>query len=292
MARMDYFFRETVIGLRRNGLVVFAAVSTAFIALLLLGIAQLIIKQVDLIVANTTGRVEVVVYLSDSTIGTPQEDRIGGILSELPQVETVGYESKKQAYEHAKELFGPESDIIQNVSPDAFPASYRVKLVDPEDYKVIDARLSGEPGIEEISAQQEFLDRLFAVTRVFRIGVSALAIVMLIASAILIANTVRMGLFARRKEIGIMKLVGATNWRIRVPFLIEGIVEGLVGGALAVASLFVFKVIFINPLYGNITFIPWIRDVDVISTVPIVLGVGVAVSLLASVLAMRRFLDV
>jgi len=292
MTRADYFFRETVIGLRRNGLVVFAAISTAFIALLLLGMAQLIIKQVDRIVANTTGRVEVVVYLADSTIGTSQEDRIGGILNELPQVDTVEYQSKKEAYEHAKELFGPDSDIIQNVSPDAFPASFRVKLVEPEEYKVVQARLAGEPGIEDISAQQEFLDRLFAVTSVFRIGVLVLAVVMLVAAAILIANTVRMGLFARRKEIGIMKLVGATNWRIRVPFLIEGIVEGVAGGALAVAALFAFKVAFINPLYGNIEFIPWIQDGDVIATVPIVLGVGVVVSVFASLLAMRRFLDV
>jgi cell division transport system permease protein len=291
MLRVDYFFRETAIGLRRNGLVVFAAISTSFIALFILGMALLIRREVDLVVSNTTGRVEVVVYLSDS-IGSDQQTRLNGILTDLPQVESVDYESKQDAYERAKALFGENSDIIKNVSPDAFPASFRVKLVNPEEYKVVQARLAGEPGVDQVAAQQEFLDRLFAVTRVFRVGVLIMAIVMLSASAILIANTVRMGLFARRKEIGIMKLVGATNWRIRVPFLIEGIVEGLVGALVAVAALFAIKVAFVNPLYGNITFIPWIQNIDVLATIPWMIGAGVLVSLVASALAMRRFLDV
>jgi cell division transport system permease protein len=291
MPRLDYFFRETVIGLRRNGLVVFAAISTSFIALFLLGMALLIRREVNLVVNSTTGRVEVVVYLTDG-IGPDQQQRLNGILADLPQVESVTYESQEQAYERARELFGEDSDIIKNVSRDAFPASFRVKLVNPEEYKVVQARLAGEPGIEQIAAQQEFLDRLLAVTRVFRVGVLILAAVMLVAAAILIANTVRMGLFARRKEIGIMKLVGATNWRIRVPFLIEGVVEGLIGSLVAIVFLIALKVAFINPLYGKITFIPWIQNSDVVATVPIMIGAGVLVSLIASLLGMRRFLDV
>jgi cell division transport system permease protein len=291
MARLDYFFRETVIGLRRNGLVVFAAISTAFIALFLLGMALLIRREVDLVVTNTTGRVEVVVYLTDD-IGSDQQTRLNQILTSLPQVDTVQYESKHAAYLRAKELFKDSPDVINNVSPDAFPASFRVKLVDPTQYQVIQARLAGEPGIEQIAAQQEFLDRLFAVTRVFRVGVLIMAVVMLTAAAILIANTVRRGLFARRKEIGIMKLVGATNWRIRVPFLIEGIVEGLLGALVAITALFAIKLAFVNPLYGNITFIPWIQNVDVVATIPWMIGAGVLVSFIASLIAMRRFLDV
>ena len=291
MARTDYFFRETVIGLRRNGLVVFAAISTAFIALFLLGMALLIRREVDLVVNSTTGRVEVVVYLSD-TIGPDQQQRLNQILTQLPQVDTVSYESKEQAYQRAVALFGKDSDIIKNVTKDAFPASFRVKLVNPEEYRVVEARLAGEPGIDQVSAQEEFLQRLFAVTSVFRNGVLIMAVVMLVAAAILIANTVRMGLFARRKEIGIMKLVGATNWRIRVPFLIEGIVEGLVGALIAVAALFAIKVAFVNPLYGNLTFVPWIQNADFVAILPWMLGAGVLVSTLASLLAMRRFLDV
>ncbi|MEX0754804.1 MAG: permease-like cell division protein FtsX [Actinomycetota bacterium] len=291
MARLDYYFRETVTGLRRNGLVVFAAISTAFIALLLLGMALLIRQEVDLIIADTTGRVEVVVYLQDG-LGEDASNRLNELLTGLSVVSEVTYESKEEAYEHAKELFGADSPIIANVSEDAFPASYRVKLTEPEDYKVVVAAVDGQPGILRVSAQQEVVDRLLAVTSLFRDGVLILAFVMLVASAILIANTVRMGLFARRREIGIMKLVGATNWRIRVPFLIEGVIEGLVGAALAIGVLFVAKTIFIDPLYDSIQFVKWIQTSDVLATIPLMLIAGVVVSLAASVLAMRRFLDV
>ena len=151
---------------------------------------------------------------------------------------------------------------------------------------------AGSPGIDTLVDQSEFLDRLFSVTRVFRVGVLLIAFVMLIAASILIANTVRMGLFARRKEIGIMKLVGATNWRIRIPFLIEGVFESLIGAAAAILFLFGMKVLFINPLYGTIQFIPWVTNSDVLAVVPWLLVAGVAVALLAGLVGMRRFLDV
>lgn len=292
MARKtNYYFRETVTGLRRNGLVAFAAISTAFIALLLLGLALLIREQVNLIVGATTGRVEVVVYLNDE-ISDAQQQRLNQVLLDMPEVASIDYQSKEEAFEYAKELFKDQPELIDNVSPDTFPASFRIRLQDPEQYKVIPARLAGEPGIKKISAQQELLDRLFAVTRVFRVGVLLIAVVMLVSAAVLIANTVRMGLFARRKEIGIMKLVGATNWRIRVPFLVEGMVEGLIGAGLAVIALFGLKVAFIDPLYGKIIFVPWVQSSHVLATVPWILGAGVAVAVLASFVAMRRFLDV
>jgi cell division transport system permease protein len=119
-----------------------------------------------------------------------------------------------------------------------------------------------------------------------------ISFVMLVSAAILIANTVRMGLFARRKEIGIMKLVGATNWRIRTPFLVEGLFESLIGAAAAILVLFGLKVAFINPLNESVQFVPWIVNSDVIAIIPWLLLAAVVVSLLASLAGMRRFLDV
>jgi cell division transport system permease protein len=115
---------------------------------------------------------------------------------------------------------------------------------------------------------------------------------MLVSAAILIANTVRMGLFARRKEIGIMKLVGATNWRIRIPFLVEGLFESLIGATAAILVLFGLKVAFINPLYDTVQFVPWVTNADVMAIVPWLLIAGAAVALLAGMVGMRRFLDV
>ena len=291
MARFEFLFRETTSGLRRNGLVAFAAISTTFIALLLFGLSLLISRQVSLMIEATTGNVEVAVYLTDPV--NPDTVRsLTGTLTELPVVENVDFESKQEACDRFKELFANQPALVNNVNCDALPASLRVKLDDPEQYAQVEAVLQGQPGIDRIVDQSAFLERLFAVTRVFRVGVLLISFVMLVSAAILIANTVRMGLFARRKEIGIMKLVGATNWRIRTPFLIEGLFESLIGAAAAILVLFGLKVAFINPLNESVQFVPWIVNSDVIAIIPWLLLAAVVVSLLASLVGMRRFLDV
>jgi cell division transport system permease protein len=291
VARFESLFRETTSGLRRNGLVAFAAISTTFIALLLFGLALLISRQVNLMIEATTGNVEVAVYLSDP-VNPDTVESLTTKLNELPVVSDVQYETKDEACSRFKELFANQRALVNNVDCDALPASLRVKLDDPEQYEQVAAVLEGQPGIDRIVDQSRFLDRLFAVTRVFRVGVLLVSFVMLVSAAVLIANTVRMGLFARRKEIGIMKLVGATNWRIRLPFLVEGLFESLIGALAAILFLFAMKVAFINPLYGTIEFVPWVKNSDVIAIVPWLLVAGAAVALIASLAGMRRFLDV
>ena len=293
MARLEYLFRETTSGLRRNGLVAFAAISTTFIALLLFGLSLLISRQVDLMIQQTTGDIEVVVYLSDPV--NPDNVRsLTDKLTELPVVpeDGVTFETKQEACARFKELFRDQEALVNTVDCDALPASLRVNLDDPEQFQQVSAVLQGQAGIDRIVDQRDFLTRLFAVVRAFRLGVLIMSVVMLVSAAFLIANTVRMGLFARRKEIGIMKLVGATNWRIRLPFLVEGIFESLIGAMISILFLFALKVAFIDPLYGEIQFIPWIRNGDVIAVIPWLIVAGIVVALLAALAGMRRFLDV
>ncbi|HSJ49656.1 MAG TPA: permease-like cell division protein FtsX [Actinomycetota bacterium] len=291
MARFEYFFRETTSGLRRNGLVAFAAISTTFIALLLFGLALLISRQVNLMIQETTGDIEVAVYLSDPV--NPDTVRsLTDTLNGLEIVDRVEYETKDEACVRFKQLFADQPALTENVDCNALPASLRVKLGDPEQFEQVAAVLQGQPGIDQIVDQRDFLTRLFAVARTFRLGVLLIAAVMLVSASVLIANTVRMGLFARRKEIGIMKLVGATNWRIRIPFLVEGVFESLIGAGAAILFLFGLKVAFINPLYDSILFIPWVQNGDVIAVIPWLLVAGIVVAVLASLVGMRRFLDV
>jgi cell division transport system permease protein len=284
-------FRETTSGLRRNGLVAFAAISTTFIALLLFGLALLISRQVSLMIEATTGNVEVAVYLTDP-VNPDTVNSLTDTLTELPVVADVQFESKEDACARFRELFANQPALVNNVDCDALPASLRVKLEDPEQYAQVEAVLKGQPGIDRIVDQSAFLDRLFTLTRLFRVGVLLISFVMLVSAAILIANTVRMGLFARRKEIGIMKLVGATNWRIRLPFLVEGLFESLIGAVAAVLVLFGLKVAFVNPLYDTVQFVPWVSNADVIAVIPWLLIAAAVVSLLAGLVGMRRFLDV
>jgi cell division transport system permease protein len=291
VARFEYFFRETTSGLRRNGLVAFAAISTTFVALLLFGLALLISRQVNLMIEATTGNVEVAVYLTDPV----NLDNVGSLtntLTDLAVVEGVAYEDKDAACARFQRLFENQEALVNNVDCDALPASLRVKLEDPEQYAQVEAVLRGQPGIDRIVDQSAFLDRLFTLTRLFRVGVLLIAFVMLISAAILIANTVRMGLFARRKEIGIMKLVGATNWRIRIPFLIEGVFESLIGAGAAILFLFGLKVAFINPLYDRVEFVPWVTNADVVAVIPWLVVAGALVAVFAALVGMRRFLDV
>ena len=292
MRRIEYYFKETFQGLKRNGLLAFAAVSTAFIALFLLGMALLVRREVDLLIEATYADVEISVFLQDK-ISPTQQQHLDGLIRNMPEVATVDYESKAEAYQRAREvIFRNEPEVIRNVSPDAFPSSFRVKLEDPKQFRVVDARLQGQAGIDQIVDHRDLLQRLFSVTAVFRVGMFAVAVIMLVSAAALIGNTVRMAVFARRKEIGIMRLVGATNWHIRVPFLIEGIIEGLLGAAAAIVALFIMKVWFFDDIREKVRFLPWLGTQDVVAAVPYLLIAGVVVAAVASLMAMRRFLEV
>jgi cell division transport system permease protein len=289
--RIDYWFKDTLSGLKRNGLVAFAAVSTAFIALFLVGGALLVGREVGLLIQHTEANVEVSVFLQDS-ISPDQQTHLQQKVQAMPQVASVHYESKDEAYERFKKLFSNQEALVQNITPDALPASFRVKLKNPQEFAVVAAQLASEPGIDKIVDQRDILKRLFAVTRVFRVGVFAVAIIMLVSAAALIGNTVRLAVFNRRKEIGIMRLVGATSWHIRLPFLVEGVIEGMLGAGTAVLGLFIMKVLFIDPLRGKVGFLPLVGTPDIMFTVPWVVGSGVLVAAAASLFAMRRFLDV
>ena len=302
MARLDYFLRETASGLRRNGIVAFAAMSTAFIALFLFGLSLLIYREFNLVIENLTGNVEVAVYLtdpvSDDTVKRLTED-----LVKLPGVGNVTFESKDEAYQNFLRLYAGQPLYTEHVSRDVIPASLRVKLDDTAQFGQVTAALGCSegadgklsctaPGVENVADYRDLLGRLTSITRLLSLGVLALAAVMLISAVLLIANTLRMGMFSRRKEIGIMRLVGATNWRIRVPFMIEGLVESLVGAGLAVLALFVVKVGVIDPLRGKVQFFPFVQNTDLLAITPWIVIAAVAIAFVAGTIGMRRFLDV
>jgi cell division transport system permease protein len=301
MTRIDYFLRETASGLRRNGIVAFAAMSTAFIALFLFGLSLLIYREFNLVIESLTGNVEVAVYLTDP-VDNENVNQLTSDLLKLTAVDDVEYKSKEEAYADFQRLFAGQSQY-EDIDPSVIPASLRVKLADTAQFEQVAAALGCSsdpqdelvctaPGVETVADNRTLLTRLTSITRLLSLGVLALAAVMLISAVLLIANTLRMGMFSRRKEIGIMRLVGATNWRIRVPFMIEGLVESLVGAALAILGLFVVKVLVIDPLRGNVQFFPFVRNSDLLAITPWIAVAAVAIALIAGSIGMRRFLDV
>lgn len=304
MRRVEFYFRETAAGIRRNGTVAFGAVSTAFIALFLFGLALLIRREIALVIEQLTGNVQVAVYLED----TVHPDTITQLQSTLENLPAVGpgnvfYEDREATCARAQKVFAANPTIIENVPCSAYPTSLRVTLNDTSQYQQITASLGcqpddtgqmscAEPGVREVVDYRAILDRLSTITTTLSVGLFALAIVMLISAVVLVANTLQMGMFARRKEISIMRLVGATNWRIRVPFLIEGGVEALVGAGLAIVFLFLGKVFLVDQLAGKLIWLPLVRNSDVLAVLPWIVVAAIFVAGVAGTVGMRRFLDV
>jgi cell division transport system permease protein len=302
---VEFYFRETAAGMRRNGTIAFGAVMTAFIALFLFGLALLIRREIGLVVEQLTGNVQLAVYVDDTAAHNPDTiAHLEKVISNIPAVDTVFYEDQQATCARARRVFAANPTIIENVPCSAYPTSFRITLNDTSQYEQIPAALAcetdatgkmacSEPGVMNVVDYHDVLDRLSAITAFLSIGLFALSLIMLVSAVVLVASTLRMGMFARRKEISIMRLVGATNWRIRVPFLIEGSVEALVGAGLAIAFLFLFKVLLVDQfLAGTLVWLPLIRNNDVLVIVPWILMAAVFVSVVAGTIGMRRFLDV
>jgi cell division transport system permease protein len=304
--RIEYFFRETAAGLRRNGVVAFAAMSTAFIALFLFGLSLLIAREFQLVTTRLTGNVEVQVYLTDP-VNTGTVTRLTGKLQDIQGVAHVEYWNKERSCEQFRILFEQQKIFTENTPCSVIPTSLRVRLSEVTRFAEITATLGcevvvepdgdahqrcAEPGIRYVADYQELLDRLDALTRVLSLSVFGIAVIMLASAVGLVANTLRMGMFARRKEIGIMRLVGATNWRIRVPFLIEGLVEAMLGALTAIAALFLVKVFVVDNLRGTAPWLPLIKNSDVVAVMPWILLASALVAIVAGTIGMRRFLDV
>jgi cell division transport system permease protein len=307
MRKLEYYFRETASGLRRNGVVAFAAMSTAFIALFLFGLALLISKEFDLVIQAWTGNLQVAVYLDDPVAGDTVA-RVQQKLDDLPVVTEIEYWDKTITCEQYNNLFANQPVFLEGVDCRAtIPTSLRANLNDAAQFDQITAALAcedqidddgsarqvcAEPGVLRVSDFSALLDRLVVITRVLSFGVLAIAALMLGSAIALVANTLRMGMFARRKEIGIMRLVGATNWRIRVPFLIEGLVEAMLGAVAAIAGLFLVKVFVVDNLRGTAPWLPLIKNSDVVVVMPWILAAAALVAIVAGTIGMRRFLDV
>lgn len=290
--RVNYFIDETVSNLRRNVLLTLAAVSTVSISLLLLGVVMVGGEVLTKMVSSWEGKVELNVFLRDEA--TPEEiAAIKTQTSGMPEVDEVFFESKEQAFEEYKRMFKDSPAITENVDPNALPASYRIKLKDPNSAEAVASRLQGQPGVDEVQFGGEAMKRLLKFTGVVR-TILVIAIVLTLGAAILlIANTIRLGIYARRKEIGIMKLVGATNWFIRVPFIFEGTVQAALGALVASALIYAGKVFGLDRMQDAILFLPLtVGSGSIIRMFFTLLLIGIVIGVFGSTLALRRFLEV
>ncbi|MPZ89092.1 MAG: FtsX-like permease family protein [Nitriliruptorales bacterium] len=289
--RWRYTFAELGKGLRANLLMTVATVLTVMVSLTLGGMGLLAQRQVDSTSQLFYSEVEVSIYLQADV---PEEQRLSleEELQSNPEVGSVDYVSSQEAYEVFQELFADDPALLESVDGETLPESFRLKLVHPENFSVVRSQYVSWPGVEDVTDQSEVLDRFFGLVHAFKIGGYSIAGLQLVGGAALIANTIRLSAFARREQIGIMKLVGATNWYIRMPFILEGVVTGLIGSIGALLLLLLGQLTLVDAISGYIQFIPLVGVRDVIAVAPLVIAIGVAAAALASFFSLRRFLDV
>ncbi|MDQ4026869.1 MAG: permease-like cell division protein FtsX [Actinomycetota bacterium] len=289
--RIGYFFSETVTNLRRNLLMTVAAISTVAISLLLLGGVQILGMTVNKMTNDWEAKVEVsAFFLKDATQN--EIEQLGNELSQMDEVKNVTFVSQDQAYEEFRRDW---PDLVGPLPRDALPASYRIKLHDADDAEEVAARIVGAPGIEDVDFGGTVIKKLLQVNSLLRTITLVMSVILMVAAAALIANTIRLAIYARREEIGIMKLVGATNWFIRIPFMMEGLFAALVGAIVSIAIVLGANWLLFSRVGNALPFLQNVLDFsgsELVSVTIVLVGVGALVGLAGSGMALRRFLEV
>ncbi|RLE14874.1 MAG: hypothetical protein DRJ28_05015 [Actinobacteria bacterium] len=249
MTSLSYIFKEAFNNLGRNALVVLGAILAVFISLTLTFGTLVFGEVVRVNTLQWAKDVRVIAFLQDDM--TPEATaELQNEVASWPQVADVSYVSKPEAFEEAVIMFSSNEAMLRTLeeSPDLLPASLRVQPVDPEDYERIVIRLESTPGVHQVESAGDAIDAMIALRDGLQIMFWLLAVALGVAAVALIANTIHMAIYARREEIEIMRLVGASNWFVRTPFLIEGAMEGLIGGALAVTFIVVAQQLAVDRL--------------------------------------------
>jgi len=299
--RAGFLLSEVRIGLRRNLTMTFAVIVTTAISLSLLGIGLLSNAQVNAMKDYWYDKIEVSVFLCGSLSESPscsagiissaQRLQIQNELQNMPVVDTVYYESQSQAYSRFQERF-KDSAIAQNVTADQLPESFRVKLKDPQQFPVIVSAFSGRPGIDLVQDQRTILEKFFRLLAVLRNGALLVGLASVLTAALLISNTLRIAAFNRRRETGVMKLVGASSWSIQLPFLLEGVISAFIGWGLATGLLALLKSVIDSKVAPLLTFTKFFGWGEVWVASGWLLLTGLTVSVLASLITLRRYLKV
>jgi cell division transport system permease protein len=297
--KLGFFVRESIRALKRNAVPSFAAMATVLVTVLILGVFIPVVQATTGAANEVRDRVIADVFLKT---GASDRDvqRVRNLLeNETPHVASVDYISKEQAYARERERNSEAYDLL---AANPLPDTFRVTPDSPDNISKVRNALSpigptGErtvvdPAIDEVNNREEDTNKILSVTRVVKLTTALLAGLLVIASILLIANTIRLSLYARRREVEVMKLVGATDWFIRWPFVLEGVMVGALGGLVAVLLLGVFKVAVIDPLAAEYALIAAPQTMNFPLLVAVLLGAAIAVSAAGSGISLRRFLRV
>ena len=302
--RAQFVLQEVWTGLRRNLTMTVALVVVVAISLSLLGTGLLFVKQVDQTRTYWQGRVQLSIYLCTATSVSPQcrangpataaeKQQIRSDLTALKSqgVESVQYESQAQAFQHFRQEFSQDKSFASLVSQGEIPDSYQVKLRDAEsDFSVVAGTVQGRPGVDNIVNVQSILANFYKLLDGARNAVIAVAIILVIAAILLVANTIRLSAFNRRRETSIMRLVGASNFYVQLPFLVEGVIAGMFGWLIASGLLIAVKTLGLDSLQQYFPYNVQLSLADLSEVIVLAMVMAILLCGATSFLTLRRYL--
>jgi cell division transport system permease protein len=290
--RLKYVLNEVLVGLWRNVTMTVAMIITMSVSLTMLGASVLLYMQVDQMKEYYYGEIEVSIFLRGD-VTEAQRSAVDHAITANPLVANKTYETREQAFERFKTLWADSPDFVKSIGPNSLPESFRVKLKDPEQYRTFASQMQGMQGISDIIDQRALLDKVFKIFNAIQVMALIVAGVMALAALLLVGNTIQVAAYSKRREVAVMKLVGASNWFIQAPFVLEAVVAGLIGAAIGFVALFAGKlVIFDNRLQALTNILTPIPNGNVWLMLPLLAGVGAVVSAITAWITLRFYLKV
>lgn len=289
----EYFITESLNSIRRNGLMSIASLMTVALSLLILGIFTIAVMNLNNMASVLESQVQVTVYLQD-TMKELEVREIGTRITKLPGVTRVNFVGKDEAMTRFKLRLGEQQGLLAELGENnPLPNAFEVKVDKPERVKPVALAIAQFKGVEAARYGQEVVEQLFGLTRMVRVFGVVLIVFLGLAALFIIVNTIRLTVFARRREIGIMKYVGATDWFIRWPFIIEGVLLGALGAGISVLLLTQFYSMVTGQVYESLAFLPLLPKYPFLNYVNLFLFVaGVCIGVLGSLISVKKYLKV
>ena len=287
-----FYFREALLSFRRSTLMSIAAILSTTTILLIVGVFLLISINLNLFLENLESQLEIVVYLEDN-ISKAELDNLKSNIISMDGIKEVKYVSKEEAYQYLLKNLGEQKDILNAIEKNPLPASFEIQVKDPKVIEQVANRITEFKKVEEVEYGREIAEKLLNFTYVFRRAGMIVLALLVFASILIISNIIKITVYARRSEIEIMSLAGATSWFIKWPFIIEGFLQGFISALFSIIILYNFYIFAVNKVHQVIPFLPLVVDnMDLLPIGIAIVLLGSFVGILGSMFSVGKYLDV
>jgi cell division transport system permease protein len=294
-----FFFNEAVNSLLRNWVMSVAAIVTVLVSMLVLGLSTIVFFNLEDAISDLRNKLEIEVFIKN-TASQDEIDQLGDQIRGMPEIKEVTFISKDEALNRLRENLKGHEDVLDALSGNPLPPSYEITLKDPEQINEVASRFYDNPVVDNtpgthdgVKSGGETSDRVLQVTKIVLVVGTGFVVLFAVASVLLISNTIRLSIFARRREVEIMRLVGATNWFIRWPFMMEGVFTGMVGASLAAILVALVQRFVASYIVDKMPFLPFdAQAVPLFWMVLAMIAGGTLLGSLGSGVALRRFLRI